>query len=82
MLSSFGIRAYRNLHRKFFSAGFQLLNLSSLQRAGATALIGGLWMCGESDEIDHLNPEETDQGIRGKLTTKIRTKLTTLIRSN
>jgi hypothetical protein len=22
MLSSFGIRAYRNLHRKFFSAGF------------------------------------------------------------
>ena len=43
---------------------------------------GGSLQLGESDEIDHLNPEETDQGIRGKLTTKIRTKLTTLIRSN
>lgn len=37
---------------------------------------------GESDELDHLNPEQIDQGIRSKLTTHFRTKLTTLIRAN
>jgi len=37
---------------------------------------------GESDEIDHPDPEETDQSIRRKLTTSIRRKLTTLIRAN
>ncbi|MBX2898951.1 MAG: hypothetical protein KF775_04850, partial [Cyclobacteriaceae bacterium] len=37
---------------------------------------------GESVEIDHPNPEETDQSIRSKLTTVIRRKLTTLIRAN
>jgi len=32
----------------FFSAGISELNLSSLQRAGAAALIGGLWKWEES----------------------------------
>lgn len=44
MLSSLGIRAYRNLLRKFFSVAISELNLSYLQWAGAAALIGGLWM--------------------------------------
>ena len=40
------------------------------------------WYPGESDELDHLYPEQIDQGIRSKLTTHFRTKLTTLIRAN
>jgi erythromycin esterase-like protein len=39
-------------------------------------------LTGESDELDHLYPEQIDQGIRSKLTTHFRTKLTTLIRAN
>ncbi len=39
MLSSFGIRAYRNLLRKFFSVGFQQLTLDW----GNDTLWGRLW---------------------------------------
>jgi hypothetical protein len=55
------------------------VTLSVVNPGGKTDLSGTMFS-GESGEIDHLDPEETDQRIRSKLTTPIRRKLTTLIR--
>jgi len=82
MIKNYLTIAWRSLIK---SRSIAIINLSGLVVGISGALFIGLFILdeiGESDELDHLYPEQIDQGIRSKLTTHFRTKLTTLIRAN